>query len=86
MQELQEIQETRVQSLSQEDPLDQEMATHSIILAWKIPRTGELVGYSPQGLKDLDMTELELESYTGGEISVSPLHFPSHPSTLQLKA
>ena len=29
--------ETRVQSLDQEDPLDKEMATHSSILAWKIP-------------------------------------------------
>ena len=31
------IQETRVQSLGQEDPLEKEMATHSNILAWKIP-------------------------------------------------
>ena len=33
------MQETRVQSLSQEDPLKKEMATHSSILAWKIPWT-----------------------------------------------
>ena len=32
---------TRVWSLSQEDPLEKEMATHSTILAWKIPRTEE---------------------------------------------
>ena len=31
------MQETRVQSLGQEDLLEKEMATHSIILAWKIP-------------------------------------------------
>ena len=31
------MQETWVQSLSQEDPLEEEMATHSSILAWKIP-------------------------------------------------
>ena len=31
------IQETQVQSLGQEDPLEKEMATHSSILAWKIP-------------------------------------------------
>ena len=31
------MQETWVQSLSREDPLEKEMATHSIILAWKIP-------------------------------------------------
>ena len=29
--------ETRIQSLGQEDPLEKEMATHSNILAWKIP-------------------------------------------------
>ena len=34
-------QETRVQSLGQEDPLRREMATHSSILAWKIPWTEE---------------------------------------------
>ena len=32
--------ETRVQSLGGEDPLEEEMATHSSILAWKIPWTG----------------------------------------------
>ena len=35
------MQETRVQSLGQEVPLEKEMATHSSILAWKIPRTEE---------------------------------------------
>ena len=34
-------QETEVQSLSQEDPLEEEMATDSSILAWKIPWTEE---------------------------------------------
>ena len=33
------MQETRVQSLGQEDPLEEEMATHSSILSWKIPWT-----------------------------------------------
>ena len=33
--------ETRVRSLDQEDPLEKEMATHSSILAWKIPWTEE---------------------------------------------
>ena len=33
--------ETWVQSLGQEDPLEEEMATHSSILAWKIPWTEE---------------------------------------------
>ena len=35
------MQETWVQSLGQEDPLEKEMATHSSILAWRIPWTGE---------------------------------------------
>ena len=35
------MQETRVQSLGQEDPLEKEMATHSSVLAWRIPGTGE---------------------------------------------
>ena len=35
------IWETRVRSLGQEDPLEEEMATHSSTLAWKIPRTEE---------------------------------------------
>ena len=36
------MQETQVQSLSQENSLEKEMATHSSILAWEIPRTEEL--------------------------------------------
>ena len=35
------VQETQVRSLSQEDPLEKGMATHSSILAWRIPRTEE---------------------------------------------
>ena len=38
---MQEIQETQVQYLGQEDPLEEEMATHSGILAWRIPWTEE---------------------------------------------
>ena len=37
----QETQETQVRSLSQEDPLEKEMATHSSILSWNIPWTEE---------------------------------------------
>ena len=44
--------ETWVRSLGQEDPLEKEMATHSSILAWRIPWTEELGGlYSPQFAK-----------------------------------
>ena len=35
------IRETQVRSVGQEDPLEKEMATHSSILAWKIPRMEE---------------------------------------------
>ena len=38
------VQETWVQSLSQEDPLEKKMATHSSILAWEIPWTEEAGG------------------------------------------
>ena len=43
------IQETRVQSLSQEDTQEKEMATHSSILAWKIPWTEEPGGLQFMG-------------------------------------
>ena len=46
-----------VQSLGREDPLEKETATHSSILAWKIPWMEELVGYSPWGRKESDTTE-----------------------------
>ena len=58
---MQETQETQVQFLSQEEPLEKKMATHSSILAWKTQWMGEpfglqfigsLVGYSPWGHKD----------------------------------
>ena len=45
----------QVQSLSQEDPLEKEMATHSNILAWEIPWTEE-----PDGLQFLE-TQKELD-------------------------
>ena len=40
---MQEIQETWVQSLGPEDPLEKEMATHSSIFAWEIPWTSRLL-------------------------------------------
>ena len=47
----------QVQFLGQEDPLEEEMATCSSILAWRIPWTEELADYNPWGCKELDMTE-----------------------------
>ena len=46
---MQEMQETQVQSLDQEDPLEEEMATHSSIFAWEIPWKEE-----PGGLQSME--------------------------------
>ena len=43
------MQETRVWSLGREDPLEEEMATHSRILAWRIPWTEEPGGLQSMG-------------------------------------
>ena len=45
------MQETQVQSLGQEDPLEKESATHSSILAWRIPWTEEPAGLQPMMLQ-----------------------------------
>ena len=50
------MQETQVQSLGLEDPLESEMATHSSILAWEISWTGEPGGLQSMGSQELDMT------------------------------
>ena len=52
-----EMQVMQVQSLGQEDPLEEEMTTHSSILAWKIHGQRSLVGYSPWNHKEWDKTE-----------------------------
>ena len=46
---MQETQETRVQSLGQEDSLEYKMATHASILAWKIPWTEKPGWLQPMG-------------------------------------
>ena len=50
---MQEMQEIRVWSQGQEDPLEKEIATHSIILAWDIPWTEE-----PDGLESMESTRV----------------------------
>ena len=50
------MQETQVQFLGQEDPLEKEMATHSRILAWRSPWTEEPGRLQSMGLQELDMT------------------------------
>ena len=69
------MQETRVRSLSQEDPLEKEMATHSSILAWEIPWTEDPGGLLSMGsqrvimylfLKVIWWTEKPVDSSTWG--------------------
>ena len=48
---IQEMQETLVRSLAQEDPPERGKATHSSILAWKIPSTEEPGGLQSKGLQ-----------------------------------
>ena len=51
------VRETWVRSLGGEDPLEKGTATHSGILAWRIPWTESPAGYSPWGHKQQDGTE-----------------------------
>ena len=51
------MQVTQVRSLGREDPLEEEMAAHSSILAWESPCTEEPGGHSPRSRKEADMTE-----------------------------
>ena len=51
------MQETQVQSLGWEDPLEKEVATYFSILAWEIPWTIEPSGLQSWGAKELDTTE-----------------------------
>ena len=50
------MQETQVRSLGREDPLEKEMATHSSILAWRIPWAEEPGRLQSMGLQELDTT------------------------------
>ena len=62
------MQETQVQFLGREDPLEKEMATHSSILAWRIPWTEEPVRLQSVGsqswtqLSDFHFTSLQMLS------------------------
>ena len=57
------MQEIQVQSLSQEDPLEKGMATHSGILAWRIPWTEEPAELCRMGSKESDMTEQHKQTH-----------------------
>ena len=55
---LPEIQKTQVQSLGQEDPLEKGMATTPVFLPGEFHGQKSLVGHSPWGHKELDMSEM----------------------------
>ena len=54
-----EMQKTWIRSLGLEDPLEEEMATHSVILAWEIPWTEE-----PGGLQSMGVQRVRLDQAT----------------------
>ena len=75
------MQETWVQSLRQEDPLEKEMATHSSILPGEFHGQRSLVGYSPWGHKEsnmagqlIDLTCLTLQSHPNNSLSYQQIH------------
>ena len=55
-----------VRSLGQEDPLEEGTATHSSILAWRIPRT------EPQGRTESDTTEARIWGFPDGSVVMNP--------------
>ena len=70
------MQQTQVQSLAEEDPLEKEMATHSRILAWKIPWRENPSGATVHGVTESDMTE-ETE-HTQDYMSIESVRSSSH--------
>ena len=75
---MQEMQETWVRLLSQENPLKVGKAIHSSILAWRTHGQRSLMGYSPWGHKASDTTEeTELACRQGNELADSPFCGPS---------
>ena len=59
---MEEMQKTQVQSLGWEGPLEEEMATDSSVLAWKVPRTGEPGGHSPRGRREPGTTVVTMHT------------------------
>ena len=74
------MQETRVQSLGREDPLKKEMVTPPVFLPGESHGRRSLIGYSPWGCKESDMTErlhFSFMSCTGEGIGQDDLDDPS---------
>ena len=70
------MQETWVQSLGREDPLEKEMATHSSVLAWRIPWMGEPGGLPSMGLQS--QTRLKRLSRSSSSSSSSKAQLTLH--------
>ena len=69
------MQKTLVQSLGQEDPLDKGMATHSSILAWKIPWMEEPGGLQPMGSLRIGLLNSRKTQEIIGEGNGNPLQY-----------
>ena len=79
---LPEMQETRAQSLGWEDPLEKEGATHSSILAWKIPQTED-----PSGLQSMGSHRVGYDWVrTHTEYRPSFLHLPKNDNSFSAKS
>ena len=65
------MQETQVRSLGRENPLEKEMATHSSILAWEIPRTEEPGGLQLMGSQSDTIEYTHIHTYRSYLISVN---------------
>ena len=70
---MQETWEMWVQSLSPEDPLEEEMATHSSILSWRIPWTEEPCGLQSMGSQRLRHDGAHVQDLQEGFMSVVSL-------------
>ena len=66
---MQELQEIQVWSLGQEDPLEEGMATHSSILAWRIPWTEKPGSLQPKGSQKVGHDWSDMHMYKYGTIS-----------------
>ena len=70
-----------VPSMGQEDPLEEEMATHSRILAGKSHGLRSLMGYSPWGCKKLDMTvRLSTHTHTHTKYNILDMQVTPYPA------
>ena len=81
------VQETRVQSLGGEEPLEKGMAAHSSILAWRLPWTEEPGGLQSMGLQESDTAERLNHQQDTGEAPGSFRHWPcTEPRTCPLSS